>query len=52
VATPIIHGDGDPKLTAKPVRNAPLKAYHAAPHGLAERSLDKLNADLLDFLKA
>jgi non-heme chloroperoxidase len=37
--------------SAKLVRNATLKTYAGAPHGLAETHKDQLNADLLAFLK-
>jgi non-heme chloroperoxidase len=33
------------------MRRAVLKVYPGAPHGLAETERDKLNADLLAFLK-
>ncbi len=55
----IIHGDDDQivpiattaMLTAKIVGNATLKIYPGGPHGLAETHKDKLNADLLAFIK-
>ncbi|AOY56969.1 alpha/beta hydrolase [Desulfococcus multivorans] len=37
--------------SAKLVRNATLKIYAGAPHGLAYTHKDPLNADLLAFLK-
>jgi non-heme chloroperoxidase len=60
VPTLIIHGDDDQivpiddsaKLSAKLVKSATLTVYHGAPHGLAETLRDRLNADLLEFLKA
>ena len=59
VPTLIIHGDDDQivpidaaaKRSAKLVRNAELKIYPGAPHGLAETHRAQLNADLLAFLK-
>lgn len=60
VPTLIIHGDDDrivpiadsALLSAKLIENATLKVYSKAPHGLAETQRDKVNADLLEFLKA
>jgi non-heme chloroperoxidase len=37
--------------SSKLVRNASLKIYAGAPHGLADTHKDKLNADLLAFLR-
>lgn len=59
VPTLIIHGDDDQivpiiasaERSSKLVRNATLKVYAGAPHGLAYTHKDKLNADLLAFLK-
>jgi non-heme chloroperoxidase len=59
VPTLIIHGDDDQIVpigstslrTAKLVKNATLKIYAGAPHGLAYTHKDQLNADLLAFLK-
>ena len=58
VPTLIIHGDDDQIVpigaaalsSAKLVRNATLKIYPGAPHGLADTHKDQLNADLLAFL--
>ena len=58
VPTLIIHGDDDQVVpigaaalrSAKLVRNATLKIYSGAPHGLAYTHKDQLNADLLAFL--
>jgi non-heme chloroperoxidase len=36
----------------KLVKNATLKIYPGAPHGLCTTEADKVNADLLAFLKA
>ena len=60
VPTLILHGDdyqivpiGAAALrSSKLVRNATLKIYAGAPHGLAYTHKDQLNADLLAFLKA
>jgi non-heme chloroperoxidase len=59
VPTLILHGDDDQIVpigasalaSAKIVRNATLKIYAGAPHGLAYTHKDQLNADLLAFLK-
>ena len=58
--TLIIHGDDDQivpigaaaMMSSKLVRNATLKVYPGAPHGLATTHKDTLNADLLAFLQA
>lgn len=59
IPTLIIHGDDDQivpiqdtaMLTAKLVKNAQLKIYKGAPHGLAQTHQDEFNQDLLDFIK-
>ena len=59
VPTLIIHGDDDQVVpieasaqrSAKLVRNATLKVYPGGPHGLMATHKDRLNADLLAFLK-
>lgn len=59
VPTLIVHGDDDQIVpigaaalrSAKLIKNAVLKIYAGAPHGLAYTHKDQLNADLLDFLK-
>ena len=59
VPTLILHGDDDQivpiaaaaLLSSKLVRNATLKIYAGAPHGLTDTHKDQLNADLLAFLK-
>jgi non-heme chloroperoxidase len=38
--------------SAKIVRGAHLEVYKGAPHGLPSTHKDKLNADLLAFLKS
>jgi non-heme chloroperoxidase len=60
VPTLIIHGDDDQivpigaasNLSSKLVKNAILKVYKDAPHGLAETHKEQLNADLLEFIKS
>ncbi len=60
VPTLIVHGDDDQIvpidaagiLASKLVKNSVLKIYEGAPHGLAYTHKDRLNADLLAFLKA
>jgi len=60
VPTLILHGDADQivpiadsaLLSAKLVKNATLKIYPGAPHGMCTTEKDKVNADLLGFIKA
>jgi non-heme chloroperoxidase len=60
VPTLIVHGDDDQivpigasaMLSSKIVKEAELKVYPGAPHGLATTRKDQLNADLLAFIKA
>ena len=60
VPTLVIHGDDDQivpigaggQASAKIVKNATLKVYPKAPHGLADTHKEQLNADLLAFLRA
>jgi non-heme chloroperoxidase len=60
VPTLIIHGDDDQivpiadsaLLSSKIVKKAALKVYPGAPHGLPSTLKDRVNADLLEFLKA
>ncbi|WP_332848650.1 alpha/beta fold hydrolase [Massilia sp. S19_KUP03_FR1] len=60
VPTLIVHGsddqivpiDASARTSAKIVKNAKLIIYEGAPHGLPATHKDKLNADLLAFLKA
>jgi non-heme chloroperoxidase len=55
----IVHGDDDQIVpiqaaalaAAKLVKNATLKIYPGAPHGLPDTHKDLLNADILSFLK-
>ncbi len=59
VPTLIIHGDADQivpiensgKLQAKLVKNAQLKIYEGAPHGLCTTDKVKVNDDLLEFIQ-
>ena len=59
VPTLIIHGDDDQivpigasaLLSAKIVKGAALKVYPGAPHGLCTTLKDRINADLLAFIK-
>ena len=59
IPTLIIHGDDDQVVpigaaalhSSKLIKNAVLKVYAGAPHGLAYTHKDRLNADLLAFLK-
>ncbi|HEY2153797.1 MAG TPA: alpha/beta hydrolase [Vicinamibacterales bacterium] len=60
VPTLIIHGDDDQivpigasaMLSSKIVKNATLKIYKGAPHGLPSTLKDQLNADLLAFARS
>lgn len=59
VPTLIIHGDDDQivpiattsKVAAKLIRNSTLRIYADGSHGLGETHKEKLNTDLLDFIK-
>ena len=59
VPTLILHGDADQivpidnsaRLSAKLIRNATLKVYPGAPHGMCSTEKDKVNADLLAFIQ-
>lgn len=59
VPTLIIHGDDDQIVpigtaaiaSAKIVKNATLKVYPGAPHGLTNTHREQLNNDILSFLK-
>jgi non-heme chloroperoxidase len=58
VPTLILHGDDDQivpiadsaMLSAKIVKNAELKIYKGAPHGMCTTEKDKVNQDLLAFI--
>ena len=60
VPTLILHGDDDQivpisdsaKLSSKIVKNATLKVYKGAPHGMCTTLKDRVNEDLLAFFKA
>jgi non-heme chloroperoxidase len=60
VPTLVLHGDDDQivpiadsaPLSAKLVRNATLKVYKGAPHGMCTTLKDQVNEDLLAFIKA
>ena len=59
VPTLIVHGDDDQIVpigasglaSSKLVKNSKLVVYPGAPHGLTDTHKDKLNADLLAFIK-
>jgi non-heme chloroperoxidase len=59
VPTLVIHGDDDQIVpigaaglaSSQLVKDATLKVYEGAPHGVADTHKDQLNADLLDFLR-
>jgi non-heme chloroperoxidase len=59
VPTLVVHGDDDQivpigasaMLSSKIVKDAELKVYPGAPHGLATTHKDQLNADLLAFIQ-
>lgn len=60
VPTLIVHGDDDQIVpiegsalrSVELIKNATLKIYEGAPHGLADTHKERLNADLLAFLKS
>ena len=60
VPTLIIHGDDDQIVpigasalaSNKIIKDATLKVYPGGPHGLADTHKDKVNADLLAFLRS
>ncbi|MBI5600697.1 MAG: alpha/beta hydrolase [Gemmatimonadetes bacterium] len=60
VPTLVIHGDDDQMVpialagrrSAALIRNAELKVYAGAPHGIADTHKDQLNADLFSFLRS
>lgn len=60
VPTLVLHGDDDQVVpigasalrSSKLVKDATLKIYTGAPHGLAETHKEQLNTDLLAFLRA
>jgi non-heme chloroperoxidase len=60
VPTLVIHGDDDQivpidasaRASAKLVKNSKLIVYPGGPHGITDTHKDKLNADLLAFIKS
>jgi non-heme chloroperoxidase len=60
VPTLILHGDDDQivpisdsaLLSSKIVKNATLKVYEGAPHGMCTTLKDRVNDDLMTFIKA
>lgn len=60
VPTLILHGDDDQIVpiqasalkSVKLVKNAQLKIYKEAPHGMCTTHKDKVNADLLEFIQS
>jgi non-heme chloroperoxidase len=59
VPTLVLHGDDDQivpigasaLLSSKLIRNATLKVYKGAPHGMCTTLKDQVNADLLAFIR-
>jgi non-heme chloroperoxidase len=59
VPTLILHGDDDQivpvddsaRLSAKIVKDATLRVYPGAPHGMCSTHKDQVNTDLLAFIK-
>jgi len=39
------------QMASKIVKNAKLKVYPGAPHGMCTTLKDRVNADLLEFIK-
>jgi non-heme chloroperoxidase len=60
IPTLIMHGDDDQivpigaaaMLSSKLVKNAQLKVYKGGSHGICSTEKDRVNADLLEFIKA
>ncbi len=60
VPTLFLHGDDDQivpiaaaaLLASKLVKNAQLKIYQGAPHGMCTTLKDRVNADLLEFIRS
>src|SRR5258706_12660228 len=60
VPTLILHGEDDQivpisdsaMLSSKLVKNSTLKVYNGAPHGMCTTLKDRVNEDLLAFIKA
>jgi non-heme chloroperoxidase len=59
VPTLVMHGDDDQivpiadsaLLSSKLIKNAQLKVYKGAPHGMPSTLKDKINQDMLTFFK-
>jgi non-heme chloroperoxidase len=59
IPTLVLHGDDDQIVpigaaamrSSKLIKNATLKVYKGAPHGMCTTHKDQVNADLLEFLK-
>jgi len=59
VPTLILHGDADQivpiddsaRLSVKLIKKATLKVYEGAPHGMCTTLADRVNGDLLEFLR-
>jgi non-heme chloroperoxidase len=59
IPTLILHGDDDQivpigdsaLLSSKMIKNAKLKIYKGAPHGMCSTHKDQVNADLLEFIR-
>ena len=60
IPTLILHGDDDQIVpigasalrSSKLVKNATLKVYKGAPHGMCTTHKDQVNEDLLAFIKS
>ncbi len=60
IPTPLIQGDDDqivpidvaPRRSVKILPHATLKEYSGAPHGLCVTMADRVNSDLLAFLRS
>lgn len=59
IPTLILHGDDDQivpigasaELSSKVIRNAQLKVYKGAPHGMCSTLKDRVNEDILTFIR-
>ena len=59
VPTLVLHGDDDQivpiddsgRLSAQLIKGAVLKVYPGAPHGMCSTEKDKVNADILEFVR-
>lgn len=60
VPTLVIHGDADQvvpfestgKVASEMIKNAQLKVYEGAPHAIAQTHRERLNQDLLEFIRS